>query len=135
MIMVLWQPTDMNYNLLGPQKNPINVYDNERLSVMCEEIALPMKSISTQEHRTHGPLRKIPYTETFSSVMQITFRLGKKPSERLMFEEWQNLIINPHTHNLGYYNDYISDLVITIINKDDQPAYKIKVFEVYPEKC
>jgi len=117
----------------GPKKNPIGPYVSERLSLMCEECVLPMKSISTQEQKLYGPVRKIPYTETFNNTLQLTFRLGEWPIERLGFENWMNNIVDPYSHDMGFYNDYIADLVISLLDQTDTTVYKIKLFEVFPE--
>lgn len=105
----------------------------ERLAIQCETAQLPGKSFSTQEHRIYGPIRKFPYVATFTSSIDLTFRLGLDYKERSVFDLWQSIIMNPTTNMFGYYLEYVTDLVIHQFNQEDERIYSVKILEAWPE--
>ena len=105
----------------------------ERLAIQCETVQLPGKSFSTQPHRIYGPIRKFPYTPTFTSSIDLAFRIGTDYKERSVFDLWQNVVMNQSTNMFGYYEDYVVDFVIHQFNEADERIYSVKLFEVWPE--
>ncbi len=105
----------------------------ERMAIQCETAQLPGKSFSTTEHRIYGPVRKMPYVATFTSTIDLTFRIGTDYRERSVFDEWQNLVMNRQTNMFGYYNEYVSDFVIHQFDQEDKRLYSVKLFQVWPE--
>lgn len=105
----------------------------ERLAIQCEVAQLPGKSFSTQEQRIYGPVRKFPYTATFTSNIELTFRVGTDYLERSIFDEWQNTVMNRSTNMFGYYKEYVTDLIIHQFDTEDERIYSVKLFEAWPE--
>ncbi len=105
----------------------------ERLAIQCETAQLPGKSFSTQEHRIYGPVRKLPYVATFTSTLDLTFRLGEDYKERSIFDEWQNIIMDRTTNMFNYYREYVTDFVIHQFDQQDERLYSVKVLEAWPE--
>lgn len=107
----LSRPSKYRIEFSGPQ-DILPTLANRRLSINCEELSFPGRSVSTQEVRYHGPLRKMPYTPTFTSTMSMTFRVGGDFYEKKLFERWLDKIANPVTHDMGYYEDYAQTLTV-----------------------
>lgn len=105
----------------------------ERLAIQCEVAQLPGKSFSTHEQRIYGPVRKFPYTATFTSNIELTFRVGEDFTERSIFDEWQNTVMNRSTNMFGYYKEYVTDMFIHQFDTEDNRLYSIKLFEAWPE--
>ncbi len=105
----------------------------ERLAIQCEVAQLPGKSFSTQEQRIYGPVRKFPYTATFTSNIELTFRIGTDYHERSIFDEWQHNIMNRSTNMFGYYKDYVTDMIIHQFDTEDNRIYSVKLIEAWPE--
>ena len=57
----------------------------------------------------------------------MTFQAISGLEERVFFEEWQELAFNKKTWNVGYYNDYVSEVDIYILNRQDQRQFGIKL--------
>ena len=107
---------------------------NELLSDACESISFPGTSVASKETRIHGPLREIPYERLYTGDIQVTFRLDTNATIRKMFLDWQDFIINPKTHNLEYYDNYISSLEITQLSSNGNPIMTSRISEVYPKQ-
>lgn len=105
----------------------------ERLAIQCEVAQLPGKTFSTHEHRIYGPLRKFPYVATFTSAIDLTFRVGTDYRERSLFDEWQNIVMNQSTNMFGYYKEYVTDFLIHQFNENDERIYSVELIEAWPE--
>ncbi len=105
----------------------------ERFAIQCEVAQLPGKSFSTQEHRIYGPIRKFPYTATYTSSIDLSFRVGEDYKERSIFDLWQDQIMSTSTNMFNYYKEYVTDMIIHQFNAQDERIYSIKLFEAWPE--
>lgn len=105
----------------------------ERLAIQCEVAQLPGKSFSTQEQRIYGPVRKFPYTATYTSSIELTFRVGADYQERSIFDVWQDTVMNRATNMFGYYKDYVTDMFIHQFDTEDNRIYSVKLIEAWPE--
>ena len=63
----------------------------------------------------------------------MTFQASSGLEERVFFEEWQELAFNKKTWNIGYYNDYVSEVDIYILDRQDQRQFGIKLHEAFPK--
>ena len=103
----------------------------------AETAELPGRTLSTNEHRIYGPIRKIPYASTYTDT-SITILCSRDLSEKVYFENWQNLIHNHQTdpgggqYNLGYYNDYIKSVVISTYDEQGMINSEHTFNEAYP---
>lgn len=129
------RPNRFQVDLAAPPSLPdlIPREMKERFAIQCEVAQLPGKSFSTQEQRIYGPIRKFPYTATFTSSIELTFRIGEDYKERSIFDVWQNQIMSRATNMFGYYKEYVTDMIIHQFNAQDERIYSIKVFEAWPE--
>ena len=107
---------------------------NELLSDSCEEISFPGSSVASEAYRIHGPPRDIPYERLFEGDLTATFRMDGNGLIRRFFTNWQNLIVDPDSNELGYYDDYICDLTIDVINRKDEVIMTGKLYEVWPKQ-
>ena len=127
-----------SYSMVLPFKyeiafNRYNALQNLRLCVSCESCAMPGKTIATQEIKYHGPVYEMPYEESFSGDMDAVFKISGDMFERKIFEEWQSKIINPKTHNLGYLDEYSTEIEITQLDHRDKPIYRIVLEDAWPK--
>lgn len=106
----------------------------ELMTVMmyCEATTLPGVNISTTQARSYGELREIPYEKLFDNIT-LTFLVDTGMEVKYIFDDWIAAIQNPHTRQMGWYDNYITDLNITVQDKDDNDAYSITLYECYPK--
>ena len=109
---------------------------NKLLSDTCEEISFPGSQIASKEFRVYGPPREMPYERLFAGDIDINFRLDDNMRIKTLFEEWLNIIVDPSSNNVTYYDDYICDLKIQIFNDQSgtSPVYEGVIVEVYPKQ-
>ena len=85
-----------------------------RMDLFCSNISLPGKTITDDVNETYyGPKRAIAKNVSFEEIT-LEYYTSINYDERLYFEAWQNSIVDPITHNVGYYDDYAKDCMITI---------------------
>tara|TARA_B100001778_G_C18330138_1_gene512645 strand:+ start:66 stop:677 length:612 start_codon:yes stop_codon:yes gene_type:complete len=109
---------------------------NRELSFLCENVALPTKSLSATEKFIHGVAYQLPYRQAFQEL-SMTFLLTSDMSQKKFFDTWQAEVINPETGNMGFYEDYSCRMTIrkfdrTAFGFGDASDYDITLFNVWP---
>ena len=85
-----------------------------RMDLFCSNVSMPGKTITDDVNETYyGPKRSIAKNVSFEEVT-LEFYTSINFDERLYFEAWQNSIVDPISHNVGYYDDYATPCKITI---------------------
>lgn len=107
---------------------------SSRMSLSCESVSLPGRSLSTNEFKTIGVAREIPYERLFSGDVSMTFLFGRDMLERKIFETWMDFITNPINNRFSYYNEYIAEASIVLYDESDNPVYKVRIDEIYPKE-
>lgn len=118
-------PTASRFQIILPK-------GDEHLSMLIDQCNLPGLSIMTNEMRTFGELREVPYGITYPPV-QISAIVDNTSSTKLYFEDWANAVFNRNTRTLGYYDNYKRDVVIQLLNKNDELIHEVKLIEAYPK--
>ena len=72
---------------------------------------MPSREAVQKEIRHNGPTRKFVYNYTTPEITA-TFYTDKFMRERTFFEIWQKAAFSNLTHNINYYNDYVSPVDI-----------------------
>ena len=106
---------------------------NLRFYITCENVSMPGQGISTAEAKIYGPIKKMPYAKNYTNTFEATFRVGEDMFERLIFESWQNAIINKETQNVKFYDEYAAVAIIRIYDHEDREIFNSLVTGVYPE--
>jgi hypothetical protein len=75
----------------------------------------------------------MPYEPIYSGEINISMILSADLRERKFFEDWMNFVCSRDNFKFGYYDDYITDLEITVFSKDEIPTHRFFVEEVYPK--
>lgn len=110
-----------------------NSAETRQLSIRCEAVTIPGRSFNTQPFRYYGPARNMPYEPIYAGEITLTYILSRNMQERLFFEKWMQLVCDPENYKFSYYNDYTTDMVISVLGKDDVLLHDIQVEEVYPK--
>jgi len=121
-------PTLNNY--AGSERN-----SNARaVSLRCESVNLPGRNLnSLTDSNIYGPTREIVDGVTYAEDITMTFQASSGLNERVFFEEWQKQAFDENTWNVGYYNDYVSEVHIYLLDRKDQRRYGIKLMEAFPK--
>lgn len=100
--------------------------------LFCESASLPGISLSTTPQRINGESRELPYERIFDPV-QLTFYVDADMTIKGAWDSWMDLIVNPYSRNIGYYRDYVKDILINVHTVDDDKPYSITLYEAYPK--
>ena len=97
--------------IFGDIPSGLDIAVNRDLQFLCENVALPTKSISANEKFIYGVAYQMPYRQAFQEL-SMTFLLTDDMAQKKFFDAWQKKIIDPDTGNLGFYDEYSCKLLI-----------------------
>jgi len=109
-----------------------------RVQAFCSAITMPSREAVQKEIRHNGPVRKFVYNYTTPEVTA-TFYTDKFMRERTFFEIWQKAAFSNLTHNINYYNDYVSPVDIMALGnyasrqERDDVTYAVRLLDCYPK--
>ena len=109
-----------------------------RVQAFCSAITMPSREAVQKEIRHNGPTRKFVYNYTTPEVTA-TFYTDKFMRERTFFEIWQKAAFSNLTHNINYYNDYVSPVDIMALGnyasrqERDDVTYAVRLLDCYPK--
>lgn len=121
---------DITFPRRHPSRNNLEL---RSMLVRCDSVIIPGRSLSTAPYRFYGPARNMPYEPIYSGEMNISIILSADMRERNFFEAWVNSIVSPVNFKFAFYEDYVTTMRITAIDKSDIPAALFVVEEVYPK--
>ena len=128
-IVTLNKPAGFNI-LPGDQKM------RQDLTMLCDTATLPTKSLATYEKSIYGPVKAMPYRMTFTEA-SMSFIMRDNMHEKKYFDYWQSKIIDQKTGNLGFFDDYVCDIIIQKFSRaatdvSDSPTYAVKLIDAWP---
>jgi len=103
------------------------------LMIRCMNVTIPGRNVSNVGYRIYGPARRMPYEILYAGEITLNYILSRDMSERAFFEKWMSQVINNQDYKVGYYDNYIGNLTIHVLDKSDQETQYTVVEEVYPK--
>ena len=109
-----------------------------RVQAFCSAISMPSREAVQKEIRHNGPTRKFVFNYTTPEITA-TFYTDKFMRERTFFEIWQKAAFSNLTHNINYYNDYVSPIDIMALGnyasrqERDDVTYAVRLLDCYPK--
>ena len=107
------------------------INDPRDISLLCQSVTLPGRSLSTLESEMMNQQNKFPYTFIDGEV-DMTFLLTNDYYMKTMFDGWMSSVLDTEEYVLGYKNDYSCDVIIQQLNIDNIPVYGVKLEKAYP---
>ena len=105
----------------------------EHINMMCESVTFPGQNIRTAEDDLRqGPTREIGQGVTYGDIT-LNFICTPGLPEKKYFEIWQHQMFDPVTWQAKFYKDYIGEINLYQLDREDKPWYGIKIYEVYPK--
>ena len=120
---------EMSFNKLAAYKQ------NARgVSLRCESVSMPGRTLSTTpDTNIYGPEREIAQGVTYAGDVEMLFPASAGLEERVFFEEWQKTAFNEKTWDVGYHEDYVSEIQIYLLDRKNRRTYGIRLHEAYPK--
>ena len=128
---VLVFPPKANPTFGGPN---LDDSDARSVSLRCETATVPGRNLNTlTDSNIYGPTREIVDGVTFAEDITLTFQASSELNERKFFEDWQEQAFDQKTWDIGYYNDYTSEIQIYLLDKQDTRRFGIRLIEAFPK--
>lgn len=111
------------------------IQDPRDMFLLCRNVTMPGKRISTTEATHNHHLSKKPYSAATDEVT-MTFLLTNDYYIKKYFDMWQEMIIDTSgAHYKAFYkNEYVTDVTIQQLSQGNDliPGYTIKLENAYP---
>ena len=108
--------------------------ESREVSMRCESVNLPGRNLNTTtDSNIYGPTREVVDGVTYADEISMTFQASSGLEERVFFEEWQTLAFDERSWNVGYYNDYVKEVEIYVLDKQNNRRYGLKLWEAFPK--
>ena len=70
--------------------------------------------------------------QTFGEI-STTFYASSDMRERKLMEDWQDAVVDPDSFDLNYYDDYVGELKVFLLDKQEKRVYGVELREAYPK--
>ena len=112
--------------------NPMSLINDPRdISLLCESCALPGRQITTADHQTRLKMVKKTYGYLNEDV-NFSFLLTGDYYIKEVFDSWVNSIIDFEKGVVNYRDDYVSDVIIQQLDKNNIPIYTCTLQNAFP---
>ena len=107
------------------------------LQYLCENTSLPTRSIQAQDKIIYGTSYQMPYKHAYGEI-SMTFYLTEDMQSKAFFDTWLNLIVDPDTGDIGYYDKYCGTVRIGMYGRDVEdpnsatPVYEVELENIWP---
>lgn len=127
----IFRNTPITGSLVGVNNPSTQAAGFRHFSINCEMAALPGVGLTTSDRRYYGPARKMPYN-ILHNDLNLSFYCSEDHRERKYFDEWVDQIADMDTFEMGFYDDYVSTVVITNFDNSNRVSLQMKILEAYP---
>jgi len=120
--------------IIAPAQAEADPMVDRHVSYRVEKVTMPGKNIrSVTNDNIYGPTHEIAQGLTYAEDVSFTFYLSAEHRERKYFLDWQDFIYKPNTYALEYYREYVRDIEIYQIDKNNQRRAGVKLLECFPK--
>ena len=112
--------------------SPKNIIPDPRdISILCESVNLPGRQISTVDYQADRQTIKIPYG-IINEDGTMSFILTNDYDRKKLFDQWMSGIFDVEKYRVGYKKDFVTDVVIQQLNKNNVPVYSVRLEDAFP---
>jgi hypothetical protein len=113
----------------GGLKSMIN--DPRDISMLCENVTLPGRQITTVDYIAEKQSVKIPYTFINEDVT-CTFLLTNDYYMKTLFDAWLEQVFDTESYRAKFKKDFTTDVVIQQLNEKNVPVYGVRLENAFP---
>lgn len=108
---------------------------NRNISLKCNTITMPGRTIAQVEDNTlQGPSRSfVTGTPTYADIQAQFTMLNSNGQDRRFFEAWQGSAVSEADFSVNYYNDYVGQVDMYLLNEKNERKYGIRLQEAFPK--
>lgn len=125
------RPARFNVSIPIPLK--LVAYRNiaRTLEYRCEMAQFPSVSFATTQRKIYGPPQIQPYLKEYNHT-NMTFIVTDSMNEKMIFDNWMELINPSSTYDFNYKSDYITPISINQYTVTDDLSYSITLVDAFP---
>ena len=113
---------------------PLDANDARATSMRCESVSMPGRTLATSEDTNiYGPVREIVDGVVYAGDVEMLFQASSDLKERVFFEDWQRRAFSEETWDVRYHAEYVSEVQIYLLDKQDKRRYGVRLHEAYPK--
>lgn len=109
----------------------LNSNGDRSLQFVCRATDVPGFQMDTQSVTTNGIDFKVA-TGINREQIAFSFQLSEDAYEAQLLHNWRSLIINEETRKLGYYDDYVVDIQIDMLDINDKSVFTTYILDAWP---
>lgn len=119
-------------NVMNTDEADLRYGSSFKIELACASVQMPGISLGTTDVRmSGGPMEKRPNDVIYEPITA-SFYIGQDHAERRFFADWIQLINNGRSNVFSYYNEYVTDIQIIQLDKNNVPRSGIVLREAYP---
>lgn len=104
------------------------------ITFYCDKCQIPGLTAGKIERQIYGEPRNLGTIVNSADTVEMSYIFDYKGLNIHFFEAWANLVMNPETKRIGYYDDYVGTIEINILNNLNKPILSCVLLEAWPEK-
>lgn len=103
-------------------------------TLFCDATALPGLDFASSQSRIYSENREMPYERLYVPIT-MSFYVDADMVIKTMFDKWQASVVDPETRVMAYYDDYIRDITIQVlqVSESASPPYQVVLHEAWPK--
>jgi len=103
------------------------------MTLRCDTVSIPGRNLRTVgDFNVYGPPIEVVQGQTFGEI-STSFYLSSDMRERRIMEDWQDSVVDPNTFDLNYYDEYVGQLKVFLLDKEERKVYGVELREAYPK--
>tara|TARA_B100001564_G_scaffold281139_1_gene243505 strand:+ start:434 stop:1159 length:726 start_codon:yes stop_codon:yes gene_type:complete len=104
------------------------------VSMKCSAITMPGRTFETTSQEHYGPNRDVISAAPNFADITTTFQMvGTNGNDIKYFHAWQDMAVNATDYTVGYYDDYVGELDIYLLDEKDQRKFGLRLEEAFPK--
>ena len=107
------------------------VNDPRDIAILCESCTLPGRQIMTADYQLLQHSQKRP-NSFLNEDVTFTFILTNDYYIKRIFDKWSEQVMSFTNYRANYPVDYVTDVTIVQLNKQNLPIYQIVLNNAYP---
>jgi hypothetical protein len=130
--LISFDPQEIIAKAFNQGSNSNNFFNDPRdVSILCDQVTMPGRQISTTELQNNMLAIKMPYNYANDDV-SMTFHVTNDHYIKKLFENWTGKIFDKRKMTMKYRSSYATDIIIQQLDQRDVPVYTCVLKNAYP---
>lgn len=130
-VPIMTQYINTKSNVGNIQQQDYTLNQAGAINLLCHTCSMPTRAISNQDIDIVGYSNSMP-TAMNTDTLTLGFYSDDKLSSRKYFEAWMGAVINPVNNSLNFFNEYVSNITIKYLTRDNRTTYDVICYDCYP---